>query len=325
MKKFLKKLQSHTFDEELSLSDTRDYLVDKLEYLDVINKDENLKNILSNTKEIEYTYNKATNLEWLKYFPNITELDCRNNNLDSSSLESLKYVPNLQILYISDNNIDDLTNLKFVPKLSNLNCSRNKIKTLPDINLILPSLTYLCCPENEIVLINISDCILLKHLDCGCNYVKELIVQNMLKLKYILCGANQLVNLHIINCKSLRLLYCNDNRLTLLDLSNCPQLEYLRCKNNKIQSFKDIHILKSSLKFFEHDTVLSFTSYQGLDMCCICLDTLDTLDTLETSSINEKKIKIITKCGHIFHESCLMIWTNDHAMNSKCPYCRQIF
>ena len=237
MEVFLKKFNTCMSEKTtLNLVDTQDYLANNLIYLDELSKNDNLRSILTKIKVIKYRTNKATNIEWLEYFPNVIELDCEDNKLDSDSLKSLKYALSLQILFISHNNIDDLTNLKFVPNLRRLYCSNNKIKILPNISIILPRLQELHCSVNEFVYINVSDCTSLSCLNCSLNNIKEIITYNTIKLKILYCRKNQLTKLNVAECKALKVLNCEYNYLTDLNLQNLTNLKELYCDFNKIAS-----------------------------------------------------------------------------------------
>ena len=414
------KIRLETNGTMLSLSNSHDYFADKLGYLDEISRYDlsksqdyftdksyldfsstykELKIILSNIKMILYEFNRATSLEWLKYFPNIIHLDCGFNNLDSTALKSLRYVPNLRVLYLyHNNNIDDLSNLKYALNIRELYFTYTKIKVLSNISTILPNLETLCCPNNEIISIDLSDCVLLKECNCSTNRLTELKIQNTPKLLFLYCDINQLSNLDVTECKSLkklfcndndltnlnlqglinlkivqcesnnlnnlningckilktlncknskltrldlqglinlkylycnynqltdiinlsdaqdlRVLYCNDNQLTKLDLSNFLRLTGLRCKNNKILNTKEIRKIREHLNLTDFDCDSLFVANQGLETCYICLEVSKS-----------KTDKIVTECGHVFHESCLMIWINEYALDHSCPYCRQL-
>ena len=345
MEDFLKKFKSHINEEILDLSNTQDYLADKIFYLEELNITNNdaIKHVLSQITHIKYKYNSATALEWLKYFPNVTNLECNANDLKSSSLESLKYVPNL----------------------CELHCSHNKIEVLPDINTILPKLQIIRCSHNNLVSIDISNCVSLNQLICSFNNIKTIVLHNMPKLidlycynnhlttlvltkckklrflscddneltelnlqcltniQTIYCYSNKLNTLNISKCRFLERLFCSNNQLTSLDLSNCKQLVDLRCTYNKIQNIKKfLEICRNlPLKYFEYDRLLPFTDYQGLNKCCICLDVLNFSDISYILDISEKKIS--TSCGHIFHKYCLTTWLKN-ILIKICPYCRQL-
>ena len=418
MEDFLKEFKSFVLMEKtLIITYKQEYLKSKLKYLDELDKDDKLRSILTNIKIIIYEFNEATSLEWLKYFPNITELECGFNDLDSSSLESLKYVPNLEILNIYCNKIDDLTNLKFVPNLYKLECFNNKIITFLDTSINFINLHSIRCTMNNLKFIDTSNCPSLIFLDCSYNDITELILYNALNLQNLTCIKNQLTRLDLINCKllqflncmhnqlielnlygllylreiycssnnnlnnlnikdcrrlmllicedtqitrlnltecgALMILNCNSNKLTelnlqglpnlievccdnnklsilkingckelvmlncrlnnltKLDLSECFKLKRLRCSHNNISNILEIRkYLK--LDQLECDKVLSYSSYQGIEKCYICIDTSELID------------KIITNCGHIFHKDCLTIWINKCSPAAICPYCQQV-
>ena len=253
MEDLIKVLKTCTVGEVLKLSCYGDYLADKLKYLDELNKNDTLRSMLIKIKILKYDANFATHFKWLKYFPNIIQLNCNFNRLDSFSLKSLVYAPKLQILLISNNYIDDLANLKFAPNLRKLFCSNNLITTLLTINSDLPNLKEINCRHNKIVSIDVSSLILLIFLDCAFNCITELVIDRVLELRILNCNNNLLTNLDLsnnkklkcLNCefniltdlnlqKNLRDLCCNHNKLATLNVHECKQLRTLSCKYNNI-------------------------------------------------------------------------------------------
>ena len=370
MEDFLKKIKSRINGEILDLSNTQDYLADKIKYLEDLKTLEDLKDpkdlineikhILTKITYIKYGYNHAIFLEWLKYFPNVTKLNCSVNNLTSTSLESLKYVLNLKILGIVNNNIDDLSNLKFTPNLRELYCSNNKITALPDISTIMPKLKILSCLGNRLIFIDVSNCILLRYLYCSFNNIRDIILQNTPRLLEIICNNNRLITLDINKCKMLTDLHCENNELIELNLQNlrrlqnvycsfnklntlnikeCAALELLYCSDNQLTKLDLSNCLQlvvlncknnkiqNAKKFLEICKRLKYLDYdKSLPFANYfdedkCYICLDALDILDDS-----KTKVITNCKHIFHRYCLTTWINRStlALTSTCPYCRQL-
>ena len=237
MEDFLKKFKDCIFQETLNLEYTHNYLADKINYLEAINTDDTLRPILLKIKGLNYSHNSTTNLDWLKYFPNITELNCNNNNLNISSLESLKYVPDLQILFINYSNIDDLSNLKFTPKLRKLYCRGNKITQLSSTDISLINLKYLYCSSNKIISIDVSNYISLTYLDCSYNKITKLVLHNTPKLRTLCCRENQIINLDLVGHgphNAFKVLHCDTNELTELNLQGLINIQEVYCFSNKL-------------------------------------------------------------------------------------------
>ena len=251
MEDFLNTLDLYRYNKNeksqvLFLTNTYDFLTRKLTYLDKLKQDD--ESILAGVEIIEYALNEAVSLEWLKYFPNLIELNCVFNHLTSSSLESLKYVPKLQKLSINNNKIDNLSNLKYVPNLYELVCFNNQITILSDSRLNLPNLKVLRCSSNKLVSIDISGCESLIYLDCSCNKITEIIYSNVFNIQNLHCSYNEFDNLDVSQCKVLKVLRCNYNKLTMLDLKGLIKLQELYCSFNQLNTLnikecKDLKIL----------------------------------------------------------------------------------
>ena len=359
MEKFLVSFNFYVSDNLLKLSESNDYLADKLKYLDEIYKNDKLRFILLNITGIKYGHNQITTLEWLKYFPNVTRLYCPYNNLDPSSLESLKYVPKLQTLCISNNNIDDLSNLKFVPDLRKLYCSSNKIKKLPSADVSLLKLEVLNCPNNELTFIDTSNYISLESINCSFNQLtnldvsqcKELVnlscklnsltklnLQGLTKLRDVYCYSNKLTSLVIKECKKLTDLNCCKNQLAVLDLLDISSLENLLCDGNQLISLDLSNCLRLKQLSCINNKIAQTKDIKNISMC-LNLEEFRHDKTLlyidyqyfdecyicsDNLKDSEQEKKIITHCRHVFHEVCLISWINVTTIVLVCPYCRQI-
>ena len=238
MEEFIQKIKTNTtcYGTSLNLSKTQDCLANNLTYLDEIKQNDDQRSILTNITHMYYEHNKATSLKWLKYFPNLTKLNCNDNKLDSASLKSLEHAPKLEVLNIMYNNIDDLSNLKFVPNLRKLICSYCKIKILSSADIVLPNLQELECSQNELTHIDVSQYSLLKRLICESNYLTVINAQNMPNLEELWCSYNKLIILNITECKELKILSCACNELTNLDLQGLISLTSIWCCFNKLNT-----------------------------------------------------------------------------------------
>ena len=337
----------------LIVSYSQDYLTNNLKYLEEISKDDNLRSILTDIKIIIYRHNVATSLKWLKYFPNVIELDCDFNNLDSSSLESLKYISKLEKLTISNNDIDDLSNLKFAPNLCNLYCYSNKITTFLNISTNFPKLQSIICTQNKLKSINISNCLSLMRLNCSHNDMTELILHNATNLRFIYCKDNQLTSLNVADCKLLQTLncmhnqiielnlqglvnlndvYCSFNNICSLNIKECKALKLLNCEQNQLTKLDLSDCLHLKTLICSHNNISNvLETCKHLELDFLDYDRILTFISyqglekcyicIDTSGIKEENSKILTNCRHVFHKKCLTIWLN---ISTKCPYCNQL-
>ena len=209
-------LVHHTTEKVLDLSHTNDYLSNKLIELEELQRAEiSLKKlnsticILLSIKRILYTNNKATDLTWLKYFPNVEGVCFAHNNIQS--LEWMEYIPHIKYLDISFNPIKNascLSNFKDLREISLNNCRLSEFT----INL-LPELIIIHIENNQI------------------NYFE---IQNTPKIHSINCSNNDIKKIFgLEKLTSLKQLYCNLNVDLSLDnlLMSSPQLllEFLSC------------------------------------------------------------------------------------------------
>ncbi|UUF13194.1 MULTISPECIES: T9SS type A sorting domain-containing protein [Flavobacterium] len=207
-------------------------------------------------------------LTGIKYFKNLTYLNCADSyltSLDLSGLNNLKEIIcsrskltsiklngliNLEKLDCYSNRItsldvSDCTNLKvltclqnLIPSLNttglfnleNIDCSENKISTLiiPDLN----KLTDLRCNDNQIETLDFSGVKNLITLDCSMNNLKSVDVSNLNKLTFFKIKKNKLDLLDVSALPNLETFSCGENFLTSLNVSENKNIKYLECGGN---------------------------------------------------------------------------------------------
>ena len=234
-----------------------------------------------------YNGKKITNLEGIKFFPNLWKLNCSENDLThldvsyntnlqelicyENKLISLDVRKNSALQYLScyDNNLTSLDVSKN-PTLQELSCSKNNLTSL-DVsgNVVLaslycyknkltsldvsqnPDLLELGCYDNYLTSLDVSDSKMLKILECGQNGLKELDVSQNPALRKLECYGNNLTSLDVSKNTELTGLYCYGNQLTELDVSQNAELQYLYCNQNRLTSLQADNCTK--LKKFECD------------------------------------------------------------------------
>lgn len=217
----------------------------------------------------------VSDLTGLKYFTNLTTLDCQKN----PKLTSIDLSGNtkLQIIYTQKCNI---TSLDFSnnPAMTYINCSDMKTLTSIDVskctnlqklyvggNMLTkldvtncPKLTELSFYSNNIASIDLSKNTALQklwafnnaqltsldltnntnltYLSVYSNNMPELDVSKLTKLITLMCFNNKLTTLDLSNNTALQELSCYKNQLTSLDLSQNTALIRLDCHSNKLES-----------------------------------------------------------------------------------------
>ncbi|WP_428233084.1 DUF7619 domain-containing protein [Flavobacterium sp.] len=212
------------------------------------------------------------NLEGIKYFVNLIDLNCNNNKISMLDLKSLvklsfldcssnqltaldlNYLVNLKSLYCGSNkltvmNVWNLANLSDfscshnlltdliinnVPQLNSLYCINNQISDFSTVEA--PNLTQLSCSNNKITSLNLTVFPKLNYVTCRNNKITTISLNGLVNLETLSCSENELTNLDVKTLRSLTTLHCSTNLLTNLDITKVPNLESLAFQNNKIAS-----------------------------------------------------------------------------------------
>ena len=206
----------------------------------------------SKVKIIDVKKKDISDLEGIEAFPNLTELDCGNNNIEKLDL---RQNPMLKTLKCNKNQLTQL-DLSKNPDIDYLNCSENQLEQLDVSHL---ELGYLDCSNNNLEQLDVQKSKWLRELNCSKNRLTELDVDvthkpNLVRvecqnnkltslilgenqmLEKLNCAHNQLPQLNLNNMSALKELNCADNQLTVLDVSSSPNLTKLWLKNNHLTS-----------------------------------------------------------------------------------------
>ncbi len=128
-------------------------------------------------------------------------------------------ISNVTMLNLYGKNIADLTGIEDFAALTYLYCPSNQLMTL-DMSQNT-NLTMLECWDNQLSSLNISANTNLEFLYCSSNYLTDLDISLNTNLKGLSCINNQLTDLDVSQLTSLTSLLCNDNQfLTSLDMRN---------------------------------------------------------------------------------------------------------
>ncbi len=197
---------------------------------------------------------KIKSLKGIGYFPKLTELDCRNNELTeldvsgNTALQKLSFYgnqigsidlsKNTELLEL-DCGKNPLTSLDVSQntKLEGLYCFYAEKLTVLDVSN-KPNLTTLECFNNNLTSLNISGDTALKKLNCEDNRLARLDIGDSLKLTYISCGQNGITELDLSRNTQLEELHCANNSLTTLDVSKNPDITKLDCGSNKLTTLE---------------------------------------------------------------------------------------
>ena len=126
-----------------------------------------------------------------------------------------------------------------------------------EINLAgCKALVTLRCAKNQIRKIDVSDCPLLKDIDCTNNSLEEIKLDGCLSLDRLTTSYNNLTSLDVGWSKTLQWLNTDNNRLTELDLSECVMMLSVGCQVNRLtrinmphrQRLKDFFCYENELR-----------------------------------------------------------------------------
>lgn len=144
-----------------------------------------------------------------------------NNNKNVTSLKGIEYFPELRELYCSDDSIESL-DVSSNQKLTILNCSSNQIKTL---NLSQNSLLEdLECFDNPLNSLDLSANTSLKALICGGNQLEEVDLSHNPELTSFAYLAGSLEEIDFSANPKLQQIWISGTPLKELDVSANPEL-----------------------------------------------------------------------------------------------------
>ncbi len=188
--------------------------------------------------------NKIKSLKGIEFFPFITFLNCRRNQLEELDLSNNVKLKCL-LCGTSRPDLDDHGNF-----LRELDLRNNK------------ELIELECNGNQLTSIDLSSCKNLKTFSCSNNQLEKLDLVANINLNYIGCGGNQLTSIDLGEKQNPLTITCSNNKLEELDISRCTRLTGIECNHNNLESLdvsKNIEL--SYLKCdSNHLTTLDFTN-----------------------------------------------------------------
>lgn len=198
-----------------------------------------------------YNGEKITNLKGIEFFPNLSYLDCSENNLSSldvsdntnlvmllcyqNKLNSLDVTQNLALITLNCNH-NNLTSLDVSQNtaLTNLKCYNNNLTSLNVSKN--DNLETLYCYDNQLTNLDVTQFIALQDLNCNKNKLSSLNVRQNAQLEKLQCGQNQLTELDVRQNTALTYLDCYQNQLTSLDVRQNAALTQLDCDTNQLTS-----------------------------------------------------------------------------------------
>ena len=202
-------------------------------YVASFDKDNNKHLTSAELAAVEYMalYNKSIgDLTGIEHFTDLTELDCRRNQLTSLNLSKNTA---LEVLNCNNNPLTSLV-LGGNTALTKLSCTNNQLTSL-DLSKNT-ALEELDCGDNQLTSLDVSANTALKQLYCMNNPLTALDVSKNTALTDLNCINTQRTSLDVSANTALTSLLCGENQLTSLDVSKNTALTSLRCAKNQLAS-----------------------------------------------------------------------------------------
>ena len=189
-----------------------------------------------NLKYLNCSHNFLSFLNLSTSETGIIELDCNDNQL-SYLFDNQPFFdgfPNLTSLNCFNNQLDSL-NLNNSPSLTNLNCSNNNLLSLNISGST--SLLDINFNDNQLTTLDVSNNNYLENFEGENNQLISLDFNNHPLLQGLNCNSNLLTSLNINSCLALTFLTCNNNELTEIDIQYNPSISITNANNNQITNF----------------------------------------------------------------------------------------
>lgn len=186
-------------------------------------------------------------------YPDITVIRWKAGQLDPTVLASF---PNLQELDCSHNKLDTLAGIEVCNRLTKLECSHNRLSSLESIRPCTTLRTLYCADNLLTTLQGIEVCTDLQLVALQYNSISSLAgIRACTNLEILFCWGNRLTSLEGLGgCPNLDTLECNNNLLTSLEgIERCTRLLKLDCSHNQITRLDPLAAL----------TRLRHTDYDG--------------------------------------------------------------
>jgi hypothetical protein len=142
----------------------------------------------------------------------VDKIDCAG----ATSLADLRYFPNITYLQCYNSKVTDV-DFSHNPKLQTVSLGYDKI-TKMDLSG-LKDLTTLVCPHNQLTELDLSHNPKLKAVNCSNNQLADLDVSQLPNLDVLTCTGNRLTRLDLSKNTVLTYLACYENRMASINLS----------------------------------------------------------------------------------------------------------
>ncbi|MGN1105190.1 MAG: hypothetical protein ACI4RH_00960 [Huintestinicola sp.] len=199
---------------------------------------------------IDVRRTKVSDLTGLKYFKNLTDLDCSGTYISELDVSRNTKLKNLKCGQSGIRGLDVTQNTE----LESLDCSNGYWRLVVEEGEKSARLSTVDLSQNKklkkldlanaaLTEIDVSHNPELVYLNVNLSYLERLDVTNNKKLEELYCtwsfvdpdgGLRKVEQPDISQNKMLRRFSCGQNGLTEIDVSNNPELTYLNCRDNRL-------------------------------------------------------------------------------------------
>ena len=278
----------------LVMSNSDDYMgknLDKISSLAETNPE-----LFSSIQHINYTSNKATNIDWVRYFPKLTSINYLNNSV--TTLSWIKYAVNVTSIICTNNGVTNIDDLVLATNLEVFYGNDNLITELPDITN-LKNLTFIAVHNCQIKELVLRSHLTLKKVDCSYNPLETVVLGHLPELVDLKYNSDRIKEIYVPKLFTI-----------FLDIVN------------KSEARSEI------FDYSEYDVT------DPDNMCGICMSRTNRKNAQRYNSErpsmcmedyllrrlrNTTVACVLTKCQHLFHKTCLDTWLS---VNNTCPICR---
>ena len=289
--------------ELLSLYDIEKDLLNKIEVMDLSNKDiKELNGVeyLSNLKELNLENNQIKKVN-LRYNEELTNLNISNNNLERINLNFNK---KLEYLNLSKNNLSKFDTLP-ISKIKKLDLSNNNISDIKLTNI--KEIISLRIKNNKLKEVNLKNNLKLEELDISFNKIKELSYFSSLtsldiestdiedvivnkELKRINIGSTKFKDIEFIkDIEDIEDLNISNTNISSLDLSKYKKLKSLNISDTYLEKFniKDNLLLEILKAERAHIKSIDLNANKDLKILNLANNKIEELDLKELVNLKE--------------------------------------
>ena len=218
-----------------------------------------IENNIINVTELNISNKEIENINEIKYFTSLINLNCSNNLLTELDLNDLTQ---LEELDCKNNNISNIK-INFLQNIKKIDCSNNLIESLNIIQSRV--LVSLRCDNNKLteLILPVFEWKFIEEVFLWNNQLSELNFQYIKNLKRLDLGYNLFETINTLSNTKLEVLRISNNPLKEVKI-NTPNLNFLYAEN---YSLTELNLSNTNLESaFISGNNLEFINLDGVDL-----------------------------------------------------------